>query len=235
MTTPTTWIAVAKRQDLALDHARVVRADGKELALLSTLDGLFALDNVCPHAGGPLGEGSVQGRTVTCPLHGWQFEGKTGACLSERRPPQQTYAVKISGDDVLVEMPAPEAAESENAPAKAPADPSTKKSPIEVWKQAKHGIDVWPDVLLHARERTPMSEIDASDLERMKWYGYFHRKNNDLCVHACGECETHRGEPMIHLEYVDREASTQTTPIVCMHCEDPCAKVCPADAIIRGS
>lgn len=52
------------------------------------------------------------------------------------------------------------------------------------------------------------------------------------CVQACGECDTHRGTPMIHLEYVHRSTGVQTAPMVCMHCEDPtCAKVCPADAI----
>jgi Fe-S-cluster-containing dehydrogenase component len=54
------------------------------------------------------------------------------------------------------------------------------------------------------------------------------------CVQACSECDTHRGESMIHLEFVDRAASTQTVPVVCMHCEQPtCAEVCPADAIKR--
>ncbi|HEY8515936.1 MAG TPA: 4Fe-4S dicluster domain-containing protein [Candidatus Binatia bacterium] len=52
------------------------------------------------------------------------------------------------------------------------------------------------------------------------------------CVQACEECGTHRGHSMIHLDFVDRGASTQTVPMVCMHCEDPtCAEVCPADAI----
>jgi Fe-S-cluster-containing dehydrogenase component len=54
------------------------------------------------------------------------------------------------------------------------------------------------------------------------------------CVQACTECDTHRGEPMIHLEFIDRARSVQTVPVVCMHCEQPtCAEVCPADAIKR--
>ena len=52
------------------------------------------------------------------------------------------------------------------------------------------------------------------------------------CVQACAECESHRGISMIHLDFVDRSSSPQTTPTVCMHCADPtCARVCPADAI----
>ncbi len=54
------------------------------------------------------------------------------------------------------------------------------------------------------------------------------------CVQACQECDTHKGDSMIHLEFVDREKSTQTVPVICMHCEQPtCAEVCPADAIKR--
>jgi Fe-S-cluster-containing dehydrogenase component len=55
------------------------------------------------------------------------------------------------------------------------------------------------------------------------------------CVQACTECDTHKGLPMIHLEYLDRAYSTQTMPTVCMHCESAtCAEVCPADAIKKG-
>lgn len=55
------------------------------------------------------------------------------------------------------------------------------------------------------------------------------------CVHACAECETHKGHSMIHLEYIDRSESIQTVPVVCMHCESPtCADVCPSDAIKRS-
>ncbi|MGZ6987058.1 MAG: 4Fe-4S dicluster domain-containing protein [Ilumatobacteraceae bacterium] len=54
----------------------------------------------------------------------------------------------------------------------------------------------------------------------------------EACVQACAECGTHRGQSLIHLDRIDRATSTQTAPMVCMHCEDPtCAEVCPADAI----
>lgn len=50
--------------------------------------------------------------------------------------------------------------------------------PTEVWKAQKHGFDVWPDVLRHAAADTPMKEIAAPDLERMKWYGFFYRERD---------------------------------------------------------
>ena len=54
------------------------------------------------------------------------------------------------------------------------------------------------------------------------------------CIQACTECDTHNGQSMIQLDYVDRAHSTQTVPVVCLHCDSPtCAEVCPADAIKR--
>ncbi|MEO7909719.1 MAG: 4Fe-4S dicluster domain-containing protein [Roseiflexaceae bacterium] len=58
----------------------------------------------------------------------------------------------------------------------------------------------------------------------------------NACVQACSECDTHKGYSMIQLDYIDRAMSTQTVPVVCMHCDSPtCAEVCPADAIKRTS
>src|SRR5262245_7470337 len=158
------WVRVAKAGDLAPERACVVRAGGIDMALVCTTDGVVAMDNLCPHSGGALGEGMVQGCIVTCPLHGWEFDTKTGASLTEKRPNQKLYAVKLDKDDVLVEVPdvgaqpestdssatavapldetAPEAAAGESAmPALDSAPPEAgKRSPVEVWKQSKHGM-----------------------------------------------------------------------------------------------
>jgi Fe-S-cluster-containing dehydrogenase component len=56
----------------------------------------------------------------------------------------------------------------------------------------------------------------------------------NACVAACAECDTHAGVSMIHLEQIERGDTVQTTPVICMHCDEPaCAAVCPADAIKR--
>ena len=67
-------------------------------------------------------------------------------------------------------------------------------------------------------------------------YGFFIDPSRCIgcqsCVNACSECETHRGHSLIHVDFLDRESTIATVPMVCMHCEDPtCAQVCPADAI----
>ena len=149
------------------------------IALVCTTAGIHALDNTCAHEGGPLGEGSVEGTTVTCPLHGWQFNAKTGTCLTEKEQRQRTFATKVEQGKVWVRV-APDSTVVK--PAEAPA---SKQSRVEIWKAAKHGIDVWPDILRYAQEGTPMAAIDEADLERMKWYGYFYRKNNDNNHYMC--------------------------------------------------
>jgi Fe-S-cluster-containing dehydrogenase component len=67
-------------------------------------------------------------------------------------------------------------------------------------------------------------------------YGFFIDPSRcigcESCVNACSECETHRGHSLIHVDFIDRESTIATVPMVCMHCDDPtCARVCPADAI----
>ena len=70
----------------------------------------------------------------------------------------------------------------------------------------------------------------------MMHYGFFIDPTRCIgcqaCVNACAECETHRGHSLIHVDFIDRESTIATIPMVCMHCDDPtCAEVCPADAI----
>jgi Fe-S-cluster-containing dehydrogenase component len=73
----------------------------------------------------------------------------------------------------------------------------------------------------------------------MNEYGFFIDPSRcigcESCVNACAECETHRGYPMIHVDFIDRRNMIGTVPMVCMHCDRPtCAEVCPADAIKRN-
>lgn len=79
-----------------------VFAEDRALVLVRVDGEIHALDSVCPHAGGPLGEGEVAERRIVCPWHGWAFDVRTGTCSVDTELRLETFTVRIDGDDVLV-------------------------------------------------------------------------------------------------------------------------------------
>jgi nitrite reductase (NADH) small subunit len=72
---------------------------------LANVNGEFsALDNVCPHRGGPLGQGSVEGESVICPWHSWTFNLKTGIAEAPVTARAKVIPVKVENGDVLAEL-----------------------------------------------------------------------------------------------------------------------------------
>lgn len=94
----------ATLKDLPPGSAKAVEVGGKAVALYN-LDGtVFATTNTCPHRGGPLGEGELDGEVVTCPWHGFQYEVKTGKCLTNPMLAIACHAVRLEGDSILVQV-----------------------------------------------------------------------------------------------------------------------------------
>ena len=70
--------------------------------------GIYALDGICPHSGGPLGQGALHGTTLVCPWHAWEFDCRTGVKDSGANEVDDLVAkfpVKIEGDDILIDVP----------------------------------------------------------------------------------------------------------------------------------
>ncbi len=97
------FVKVAKKSDIPSDSGYLVEANGKEIALFNVQGKIRAIYAVCPHQGGPLAEGGIDGTVVTCPWHGWQFDAVSGACIFNDRIKQPTFPVKEDGDDIYVE------------------------------------------------------------------------------------------------------------------------------------
>lgn len=73
------YVDVANTQDLKPGQSLCIELEGGQPIALFNVDGeIYALDNTCPHAGGPLGEGPLEGDIVSCPWHGWKFNVRTG-------------------------------------------------------------------------------------------------------------------------------------------------------------
>lgn len=97
-------VRVATVGDVPDGEGRVVEAGGRTLALFNVNGRFYAIDNTCPHRGGPLGEGDVEGDVVTCPWHAWRWNVATGANVNNPAVRLACFPVTIEGGDVFVEI-----------------------------------------------------------------------------------------------------------------------------------
>lgn len=98
------FVKVATLSELAAGTGKCVEVDGKSIALFNVNGTVYATDNTCLHQGGPLGEGMLEGDVITCPWHMWQYNVRTGENLEDSMLKVETYPVRVSGNDVEVEV-----------------------------------------------------------------------------------------------------------------------------------
>jgi nitrite reductase/ring-hydroxylating ferredoxin subunit len=79
---------------------------GELYAICNVGGQIRALYGECPHQGGPLGQGALEGPMITCPWHCWQFDSATGICVMGDDIAIETYSVVVEGDDVLIDLSA---------------------------------------------------------------------------------------------------------------------------------
>jgi nitrite reductase (NADH) small subunit len=99
------WIRIAPLSEFPQLGARVVRHEGKEIAVFRNAgDDVFAMNDKCPHKGGPLSQGIVFGNTVTCPLHGMNICFDDGKALAPDEGCVGTYPVKVEEGVVFLQV-----------------------------------------------------------------------------------------------------------------------------------
>ena len=98
------WIDVGALEDIPRQGARLVKTAAGCVALFRTKnDQVFALDDKCPHSGGPLSQGIVHGNAVTCPLHNWVFSLETGEATGADEGMVPTYPARVEAGRILLD------------------------------------------------------------------------------------------------------------------------------------
>lgn len=97
------WIAIGQLSDIPQRGARCIRTPHGKVAVFRTGDDrVFAIDDHCPHKGGPLSQGIVHGASVTCPLHNWVISLETGKAQGADEGATRTIPVKLEGDTIYL-------------------------------------------------------------------------------------------------------------------------------------
>jgi len=99
-----TRVRVAGVGEINPGEGRVVDVAGREIAVFNVDGRYYAIDNACPHRGGPLGEGDLDGAVVACPWHAWRWDVTTGANTNNPALKVACYAVTPEAGGLYVEV-----------------------------------------------------------------------------------------------------------------------------------
>lgn len=99
------WTAIGSITDIPRRGARCVNTPDGKIAVFRTADDkVFAIDDHCPHRGGPLSQGIVHGAAVTCPLHNWVISLETGKAQGADEGVVRTIPVKVEGERLFISL-----------------------------------------------------------------------------------------------------------------------------------
>jgi len=99
------FIPVAKLSALPPDSVLEAMVGEQPYAICNVGGAITALNGVCIHRGGPLGQGQIHDGRVMCPYHLWEFDCRSGACHHDPAKGVATYEVRVEGDDILLQAP----------------------------------------------------------------------------------------------------------------------------------
>ncbi len=135
MKTNSKWVCVASQDGIPLREGRRVDLGGHQIAVFNLGDRVMAVENRCPHRGGPLSDGIVAGSSVVCPLHSWKVCLSTGSVVKPSETAcVSTYETQLKDGFIYVALP-----ESQGKPEEIScgAIPMRPPQPADEWKQVK--------------------------------------------------------------------------------------------------
>jgi nitrite reductase (NADH) small subunit len=94
----------AKTNEITPGTIREFHVEGRAIAVANVDGKFFAINNTCLHRGGPLGQGTLNGKVVTCPWHGWQYDVTTGKVTQNPAVGVDCYPLEVRGEDIYVDI-----------------------------------------------------------------------------------------------------------------------------------
>jgi nitrite reductase (NADH) small subunit len=98
------FVRAVKVAELPAGSVREFQIEGKAIALANVGGKIYAINNTCLHRGGPLGQGQLEGKVVTCPWHGWEYDVTDGKAVQNAEAAVDCYRIEVRGEDIFVDV-----------------------------------------------------------------------------------------------------------------------------------